>query len=81
MVVVHRSPARAGCMNRPVLQMPEEDQLVSALRELCTHERELESAKTALILKADFNLYDCFGIFDPNRRGMVGVHDIREGLS
>jgi len=48
---------------------------------MCTHERELEASKTALILKADFNLYDCFGIFDPNRRGLIGVHDIREGLS
>lgn len=34
-----------------------------------------------MTLKADFNLYDCFGIFDPCKRGLVGVHEIRAGLS
>lgn len=61
--------------------IPEEDQLVSSLREMCNLERELEAAKVALTLKADFNLYDAFQIFDPRRSGIIGVHDVREGLS
>lgn len=75
------SPSRASPTRRPLLQIPEEDQLVGALRDMCTHERELEAAKTALTLKADFNLYDFFGIFDHRKKGLIGVHDIREGLS
>ena len=31
--------------------------------------------------KQDFNLLDCFAIFDSRRVGVIGVHDIREGLS
>lgn len=44
-------------------------------------EREIETSKTSLTLKADFNLTDCFKIFDVNYRGSIGSLELREGLS
>ena len=61
--------------------LPEEDQLVSTIKEFVNQERALESAKTSLTLKADFNLTDAFHIFDPHHRGTIDVHDLRTGLS
>lgn len=74
------SPVRSIHSRRP-LHLPEEDALVTALKDLTTGERELEAAKTALTLKADFNLVDAFAIFDVNRDGLVDSHELRHGLS
>jgi Ca2+-binding EF-hand superfamily protein len=54
---------------------------VASLKEMCNLEQELEVAKTGLVNKTDFNLFDQFSIFDPCRRGVIGLNDIREGLS
>lgn len=70
------SPSR-----KPILQYPEEDALVQSLREIITLEREIESNKTSLTLKSDFNLTDAFKIFDRDYRGQVTVADLRDGLS
>lgn len=51
------------------------------MKEFVAQERSLEAAKTDLILKSDFNLADCFSIFDPKHRGAVDAHDLRVGLS
>ena len=75
------SPSRLSPVRKPLLHMPEEDQLVAAFKEMCVLERELEQAKTALTLKSDFNLADSFRQFDPHHRGVINNHDIREGLS
>jgi Ca2+-binding EF-hand superfamily protein len=74
------SPVRSIHSRRP-LHLPEEDALVTAMKDLCTGERELEAAKTALTLKSDYNLVDAFNIFDVNRDGLVDVHELRHGLS
>lgn len=74
------SPVRSIHSRRP-LHLPEEDALVTSLKDLCNGERELEAAKTALTLKSDFNLVDCFNIFDVNRDGLVDAHELRHGLS
>ena len=55
--------------SRRPLHMPEEDALVTSLKDMTAAERELEAQKTALTLKSDFNLVDCFHIFDSNRDG------------
>jgi Ca2+-binding EF-hand superfamily protein len=78
--VRHSSPRRSAGSRRP-LHVPEEDALVSSLKNMCAAERELEAAKTALTLKSDFNLVDMFHIFDANRDGLVTAHEIRHGLS
>jgi Ca2+-binding EF-hand superfamily protein len=66
---------------KPLLRVNEEDELIGALREQCSLERELEAGKVSLANKADFNLFDAFNLFDQSRTGQVSVHDIREGLN
>ncbi len=61
--------------------MREEDELVTSLRDFISLERELESNKTSLALKSDFNLTDAFKIFDRDYRGSITVADLRDGLS
>lgn len=48
---------------------------------MIAQERDVESGKTSLALKADFNLPDAFHIFDQSHRGMISIPDIRDGLS
>lgn len=48
---------------------------------MINHERELESNKTALAQKSDFNITDAFKIFDRDYKGFITVSDIRDGLS
>jgi len=64
-----------------VLPLAEEDELVRALREQISFERELENAKTALIHKPDFNLFDAFRIFDFDSRGYATISDFKYGLN
>ena len=54
---------------------------MNALRDLVAQERELEAAKVALTMKADFNLHDAFVIFDDCRRGSITQADLRDGLA
>jgi Ca2+-binding EF-hand superfamily protein len=75
------SPSRTSPSRKPMLSLPVEDELVHALKELCDLERELETAKTNLALKSDFNLMDAFNIFDQARYGSVSVFDIQSGLN
>jgi Ca2+-binding EF-hand superfamily protein len=70
------SPAR-----KPILNIREEDELVTSLRDFIQLERELESNKVSLALKTDFNLTDAFKIFDQRYLGNITVHDLRDGLS
>jgi Ca2+-binding EF-hand superfamily protein len=44
-------------------------------------ENEVESQKTSLALKSDFNLTDAFKIFDRDYRGTVTSYELRDGLS
>lgn len=47
----------------------EERELVTYFKDLMNLENNLENAKIELILKPDFNLVDCFRIFDYSGRG------------
>jgi len=42
------------------LNMDEEDELITVLKDMITHERELEEAKVRLAMCNDFNLMDGF---------------------
>ena len=84
----HTSPARESHpyprlspSRKPLLHLHEEDNLVNCLRDMIALERELESNKTSLALKSDFNLTDAFKIFDRDYRGSVTIADVRDGLS
>lgn len=72
----YSSPSR-----KPILGLYDEDELVRALKEYVELERELESAKTSLTLKSDFNLFDLMNLHDTNRNGVVCSHEIRDGLA
>ena len=63
----YSSPPRRG----PMLSMRDEDELVQSLRDLIRIENEIESEKTHLGNKHDFNLIDAFKIFDQRGYGVV----------
>lgn len=58
----------------------EEKELVHVLKDLMNIETDLENAKCDLAVKSDFNLVDCFRIFDPTGRGWCSFEDFRDGL-
>lgn len=70
------SPSR-----KPILAVRDEDELIYSIRDFINLERELESNKTSLALKHDFNMTDAFNIFDSRRFGNIDIHDLRDGLS
>lgn len=59
----------------------EEKDLVYILKDLMNLETDLENAKADLCIKSDFNLVDCFRIFDYSGRGWCSFEEFREGLS
>jgi hypothetical protein len=75
------SPTRYAPPGKPVLGGPDEDELVHSMKEQCNLEAELENGKMQLAHKADFNLFDCFHIFDKARTGFVGTYELQNGLS
>jgi Ca2+-binding EF-hand superfamily protein len=80
------SPARRG--GSPVRGSPgprllprAEDELISALKDLCNNEQDLENAKVSLSRERDFNLRDAFDIFDNNRSGRISASELYSGLN
>jgi hypothetical protein len=71
------SPAR----RQVPLRLDDEDELVRALREQISLERELENAKIQLAQTPDFNILDAFRIFDLDSRGSISITDLRVGLN
>lgn len=67
-------------MTKP-MHYGEERELVSYLRDLMRLESDLEQAKCDLAAKPDFNLVDCFKLFDESERGWSTFEGFREGLS
>ena len=66
---VRGSPARGS--PGPRLRPHDEDELIHTLKDLCTNEQDLENSKVSLSRERDFNLRDCFEIFDTNRSGRI----------
>ena len=54
---------------------------MEAIKELISLEHELEISKQNLALRADFNLYDAFKIFDPTNYGSVALIDIQDAFN
>jgi Ca2+-binding EF-hand superfamily protein len=63
------------------LRLEDEDELVRALREQISLERELENAKIVLVQTPDFNIFDAFRIFDLDSRGWISLSDLKIGLN
>ena len=79
-----RSPVkRYDCSpsRKPLLDLCDEDELISGLKEVVNVERELEQAKTSLATKSDFNMYDTFRIFDQNNNGWISSFELRDGFN
>lgn len=55
--------------------------MISGLKEVVNVERELETAKTTLAMKSDFNLYDTFRVFDQNNNGWISAFELRDGFN
>lgn len=58
----------------------QEKDLVFILRDLMSLETDLEQARCDLSMKPDFNLVDCFRIFD-FQKGFVSFEEFRDGLA
>jgi hypothetical protein len=59
----------------------EEELFVGYIRELLSAENTLESAKTEVALKSDFNMEDVFSIFERYNKGYISEFDLKEGLN
>ena len=75
------SPSRLSPSRKPILRIYDEDELVHGLKDLCTQEQEIETAKIQLAQKHDFNLRDAFDIFDVPRYGAIDSYQLRSGLN
>ncbi len=73
--------ASSPIRKQPLLRLEEEDELVRALREQISIEKELDNAKISLAQRHDFNLYDAFRIFDIDSRGYISYSDIKASLN
>ena len=60
--------------------MLQSQDLAQCLKQLVFIERDLESIKIDLALKSDFNLGDCFKLFDGCNKGQISQHDLAHGL-
>ena len=49
----------------------EEDELAKGIYEIMMAEMDLEMAKRNLALQSDFNISDCFRMFDQNGTGLI----------
>ena len=58
-----------------MLDGKETENLIRELKEIIYAERLVESSKIELALKSDFNLLDCFRLFDVQSRGSCNVTD------
>lgn len=59
----------------------EEDELSRALKEMINIDKDLESTKQMLSLKTDFNIEDCYRIFDVDAKGYISLRELEEGYN
>lgn len=69
------------CLNTLAL-LPKTDQaaLAALIKQIVFIERDAESAKIDLALKSDFNLLDCFRVFDIHAKGALSHQTFVDGL-
>ena len=59
----------------------EEDELAKCMYEIMQAEMDLESTKRSLALQSDFNVQDCFNLFDCSKTGSITRMDFEEVLN
>lgn len=59
----------------------EEEVFVNSLKDIISVELDIERVKQSLSLKADFNLYDLFKLFDKHQIGHIYKNEMEDGLN
>lgn len=72
-MISSKVPATNAGMSYGSFDKVEQNEFAKILKDNIFLERELESAKIEVALKPDFNLLDCFKIFDTRAVGNVSV--------
>ena len=62
------------------LNQDEEDELITVVKDMITHERDLEGAKVHLTQCGDFNLMDAFQMLDTSNKGWLTAPDLQNVL-
>lgn len=60
------------------MEVYEEDEIARALKEFISIDKDLEGIKQILSLKTDFNLEDCYRLFDIENKGTINFREIEE---
>lgn len=63
------------------MQAETEQGVLKMLNEQVTLDRQVESAKGAVVMQPDFNTRDAFRIFDIDQKGTLSAADIKYGLA
>ena len=63
------------------MEVYEEDELSRVIKEFISIDKDLESIKQMLSLKTDFNLEDCYKLFDNDEKGYITFREIVETYS
>ena len=65
-------------MPRNKMEHFEEDEVARVMKEFIEIDKELENAKQLLSLKTDFNIEDCYKIFDIDEKGYFNMRELEE---
>ena len=66
--------------NKPLIQAQLKEDLLNCFMALIDQERMIEQTKIALAGHADFNIFDCFRVFDHLGRGCLTMAELYNGL-
>ena len=80
MSALHESSVRSSFSRASPLSTNEESELVNIFFQQISLERDLNAAKKDAALCTDFNLLDCFQMFDISDLGYVNEFDLEDGL-
>ena len=64
-----------------VMEWFEEDELAKSIYEIMQAEMDLEATKRNLALQSDFNIQDCFSLFDCRKTAMISRMDFEEVMN
>lgn len=62
------------------LNNDQEDELITVIKDIISHEKELEEAKVRLAMCTDFNLMDAFQMMDIKKKGWLTAPDLHDVL-
>lgn len=69
-------PIKRHLPKQSSLNMDAQDELITVVKDLINHEREMEEARVRLALQGDFNLMDAFQMLDVKKRGWLTAPDL-----